>query len=134
MAKRKLAKRGKKKRSLNVKKKFANAMFRMRKMKRGRQRTLVQGASNEFIRDVSSFLTRVRRRPDLVKGSHRKVLRRHKKKLQRLIHAKTPIKKKRQILIQKGGIIPALIPIICAVIGAGGAVGAGAASAAIMKS
>lgn len=130
MAKRK---GGKKVKKLKVKRKFANAMLRMRKMKRAKQRTLVEGASNEFIRDVSGFIKRVRHRPDLVKGSHRKVLRRHKKKLQRLIHAKTPIKKKRRILLQKGGIIPALIPIICAIIGAGGAVGAGAASAAIMK-
>lgn len=131
MAKRK---GGKKVKKLKVKRKFANAMLRMRKMKRAKQRTLVEGASNEFIRDVSGFIKQVRHRPDLVKGSHRQVLRRHKKKLQRLIHAKTPIKKKRRILLQKGGIIPALIPIICAIIGAGGAVGAGAASAAIIKS
>ena len=103
-------------------------------MKRASQKILTQGASKEFIRDVSNFLKRVRQRPDLVKGSHRKTLQRHRKKLRRLIHANTPIEKKRQILLQKGGIIPALIPIICAVIGACGAVGAGAASAAIMKS
>lgn len=117
-----------------VKKKFAQAISRLQRMKAKNQRSAVVGASNEFIRDVSGFMNKMRRRPDLVKTSHRKILKRHGKKLQSLVHAKTPLNRKRLILVQKGGIFPALIPIIVALIGAGGGIGAAATSAAIIRS
>lgn len=123
--------RGKK---IAVKKKFVQAISRLRRMKPKKQRTTVVGASNEFIRDVSGFMGKMRRRPDLVKSSHRKVLKKYQKKLQKLVHAKTPMNKKRLILVQKGGIIPFLIPIIVALIGAGGGIAGAATSAAIIKS
>ena len=116
------------------KNKFKKAVFRLHRMTPLTQRTKVVGASDEFIRDISGFMSKIRKRPDLVKASHRKTLQKHKTALKKLIHAKTPIGAKRLILSQKGGIIPALIPIIAAIIGTTGSVGASAVHAAIVKS
>ena len=121
-------------RKIPVKKKFADAIKRLKRMKTSNQRAAALGASNEFIRDVSAFMSKLRKQPDLVKGSHRNVLKRHSLKLRKLIHAKTPLEKKRMILSQTGGILPALIPIIVAIIGAGGGIASAATSAAIIKS
>ena len=119
--------------TIRVKQKFAKAMSQLKRMKAAKQRSSVVGSSNEFIRDVSNFMSRVRKQPHLVKASHRNILKRHSKKLRKLVHAKTPINSKRLILSQKGGIIPALIPVICALIGAGGGIAGAATSAAIIK-
>ena len=116
-----------------VKRKFVNAMKRLRQMKAAKQRAAVLGASNEFIRDVTGFMSKLRNQPHLVKTSHRNVLNKHRQKLRKLIHAKTPLENKRLILSQTGGIFPALIPIICALIGAGGGIAGAATSAAIIK-
>ena len=118
---------------VKVKKQFKNAMTRLRRMTPLKQRTAVVGASNQFIRDVSGFLSKIRKKGHLLKPSHRNILKRHKKKLRKLVNAKTPIHMKRLILSQKGGIAPLLIPIIVAAIGAGGGVAASATHAAIMK-
>ena len=119
--------------AIPVKRKFATAIKKLKQMKAAKQRLSVIGASNEFIRDVSNFMTKIRKRPQTVKASHRKILKRHSKKLRKLIHAKTPIESKRMILSQRGGILPALIPVICALIGAGGGIAGAATSAAIIK-
>ena len=121
------------KKKLPVNKRFAQAISVLKRMKAKNQRAAAVGASNAFIRDVSGFLTKIRNRPELVKASHKKILQRHQKKLQKLVHAKTHVDMKRLILSQKGGILPALIPIIVALIGAGGGIGAAATSAAIIR-
>lgn len=119
---------------IRVKRKFNNAMRRLHRLKGAQQRVLVKGASNEFIRDVSGFLKKIRGKSHLVKSArHRNTLKRHRKKLQKLVHAKTPLDKKRKILLQRGGIAPLLIPIIVAIIGAGGGVASAATHAAISR-
>ena len=118
---------------IKVKGKFKNAISRLRRMKPVNQRNAALASSNEFIRDISSLLSRVRGRPDLLKANHRNVLKRHRLKLKKLVHAKTPITAKRLILSQTGGILPLLVPIITALIGAGGAIGGAATHAAISK-
>ena len=133
MAKHKRHSRKRKGKKISVKKKFAQAVSHLRGMKAKKQRSAVVGSSNEFIRDVSGFVNKLRTRPDLVSSKHRRVLKKHRRKLQKLAHAKTPINRKRLILVQKGGIFPALIPIFVALIGAGGGIGAAATSAAILK-
>ena len=52
-----------------VKRKFVNAMKRLRQMKAAKQRAAVLGASNEFIRDVTGFMSKLRNQPHLVKTS-----------------------------------------------------------------
>ena len=131
--KRERAMTDKRHKKIKVKRKFANAISRLKQMKPMKQRAAAVGASNEFIRDMSSFFSKIRKRPDLLKAKHRRILRRYRKKMKKLVHAKTPIHSKRLILSQKGGIIPALIPIIVAAIGAGGSVAAAATHAAVSR-
>ena len=120
-------------RKVKVKQRFRNAIKQLHRMNPVKQRVKVVGASNAFIRDVSNFLKKIKRKAHLVQPSHRRVLKKHRKKLKKLVNPKTSIDMKRMILSQKGGIVPALIPIFVALIGAGGTVAASAASAAIMK-
>lgn len=122
-----------------TKAKFAGAMRRLKGMTKAKQKAAIHGASNEFIRDMTSYLKKLKKRPDLIKNAtHRKLVRKHRKKLQKFIHANTTIHQKRNILTQKGGqvggFITALVAIICAAIGAAGSIGAAATSAAISKS
>lgn len=122
-----------KKGKINVKHKFKNAIAKLKRMSAKKQREAVSGSSNEFIKDMSTFLKRIRTKPHLLGNKHRKILKRHKTKLRKIINSKTPLSEKRRLLTQKGGIIPALIPIITAIIGAAGGIGASAVGAAIMK-
>lgn len=117
-----------------VKNKFRKAMSNLRKLSRKKQSAAIQGASNEFIQDVSKFFSQIRTKPELVPVKHRKVFRRHRLKLRKLISKRTPVSEKRHLLTQKGGFLPLLIPIISAIIGATGVIGGSAAAAAIAKS
>lgn len=142
MAKRKVGKRNKVKRQrktksqqkLLVKRKFYNALQALKRMKPKEQRLRASVASPEFIKDISNVMKRLRTRSDLVSSKHKKILKRHKKPLQRLVKKSSSIKSKRNVLLLRGGILPILIPIIAAAIGAAGTVGASAVGAAIMKS
>ena len=111
--------------------KFKQAALKLNGMSAERRRLATVSASNSFIRDVSSAMSKLRKRPHLVKSAHQKVLRKHRKKLQQLVNPKVSIAKKRLILTQKGGIIPALIPVIVAAIGALGTATAGIGGAAV---
>ena len=134
-------KRGKrhlKKRSIKklfVKKQFKSAMTQLRRMSPAKQKAAMVGASDKFIKDISQFVKRIRKKPHLVKPSHQKLLKRYKHKLRSLVHAKTPVNKKRLILYQHvgGQLIAVLVPIICAIVGAGGTIGGSAVAAKIMK-
>ena len=118
---------------MKVKGKFKDAISRLKRMNPINQRNAALASSDEFIRDISGLFSKVRGRPDLLKAQHRNVLKRHRLKLKKLVHAKTPVSTKRLILAQKGGILPLLVPIITALIGAGGAIGGAATHAAISK-
>ena len=119
---------------ISVKSKFKKAMFKLRKMSKQHQRTLLSGTSNEFVKDLSTYLSRLRNEPNLVKSAkYRRMLKKHQGKLRRLINPNVWIEKKRHILMMQVGIIPFLIPIVCASIGAAGSVGAAATTAAISK-
>lgn len=99
-----------------------------------KQRATVLSASDRFIHDFTKFLRNIRNKGHLMKPSHRRILKKHRNKLRKLVKANTPMNMKRLILTQKGGIVPFLIPLAVAMIGAAGTVGASAAGAAIMKS
>ena len=126
--------RSKRSGKLLVKQKFYAAIKKLHRLKANQQRSAISGASKEFIDDISKTLSRLKTVPQIVSAKHKKVLRRHRLKLRRLVHAKTPVSTKRRMLMQKGGFISILIPIISAVIAAAGGIGAAATSAAIIKS
>lgn len=126
--------KGRKVGKLVVKKKFAKAVRGLNRLPAKSQRAAVAQANSNFIKDLSSTLQKLRKRPQLLSPAQKKNLARHKAKLRKLVSSKTSIKKKREILIKKGGIIPFLIPIICAAIGGASTIAASAAGAAIARS
>ena len=119
---------------MRVSRKFFNAVRHLRRMSASAQRVSIAQASNAFINDIIKVLKYLKKRPHLVSTSHKKKLKKIKPRLRKLVHGKTSMVKKRNILMQRGGIIPFLIPIIAAAIGAAGSVASGAVTAAIMKS
>lgn len=121
---------------VSVSPEFRKAMNELKRMKGGSRRAALVRANDKFVRDLSHVLGKVRNNPpDLSKVNPRLLrrLRLQRKRFQTFVNKKTSIKKKRRIITQKGGIFPALIPIICAAIGAAGTVGGAAAGAAIAK-
>ena len=116
-----------------VKRKFLNAIGHLRRMSAPAQRVSIAKASNAFINDLTKVLKHLKKRPHLVTTLHKRKLKVIKSRLRKLIHPKTSMVKKRNILMQRGGIIPVLIPIIAAAIGAAGSVASGAVTAAIMR-
>ena len=107
-------------------------MQKLNRMSPAKRRLATIGASNVFIRDVSNAVKKIRTRPHLVKGAkHRQVLKKHRNKLRRLVNPRVSINKKRRILTQVGGIVPLLIPVIVAAIGAAGTTAAGIGGAAV---
>lgn len=135
--------------AIHKKQKFTNAIRHLKKMSPKRQREIVWKSSNKFIKDFSDVLSKLRNHPEMVSAKHRKQLSQHQDKLRKLVNKKTPIAQKRAILAQdgthakrsmslkssgqKGGVFPLLIPVITALIGAGGAIAAGATTAAVAK-
>ena len=128
--------KGGKRRILTVPKQFKRAMFRLRGMNPLRQKNIISGASNRFIKDLSNTMKKLRTLPHLVNSRYKQILKRNKQKLRKLISVKTPIQKKRKILSQKGGAIVSsiLVPIICAAIAAGGGITGSAVHAKVLKS
>ena len=120
---------------LFVKKQFKKAIAQLHRMRPVKQREAIVGASNRFIRDISGFMNRIRKQPHLVKSPHQRILKKHRRKLRKLVNAKTPINAKRAILYQHvgGQLISVLVPIIVALIGAGGSIGGSAVAATMMK-
>lgn len=134
--KRRLNRKGKKRPTgkIQVKGKFYNALQSLRRMKAKEQRMRASNASREFIKDVSKVMRQIRTKPHLVSNKHRKILKRYKKPLRQLIKRNSSLARQRKVLLLRGGILPFLVPIICASIAAAGSVGASAAGAAIMRS
>lgn len=139
-----MAKKSNRKTRLRVKKKFAKAIGKLKYMKPNAQRVAVSTASREFLNDISSLLRQIRFRHDLLNKRHKNILTKHKGALRKLVSPRTTVTQKRRLLSteskskkqkrsQRGGIIPALIPIIAAAIGAAGTIGASAVGAAVMK-
>lgn len=120
---------------VRVNRRFHAAIKRLHRMKPKQRGRVIAGASNQFIRDFSNAMKKIRTRPNLVNARHTKTLQRHRRKLRKLVHSKTPIHVKRRLLTQKGGFLISsiLVPIISAAIGLAGTVAGSAAGAAVMK-
>ena len=123
------------KRKIKVKNKFKKAIVHLSKMKSHKRKGIINRASNEFIRDFSSVLRQLRKKPHLVSPAKQRLLRPHKHKLRLLAHVKTPVHRKRHILNQKGGFVISsiLVPLIAAAITSAGGIGASAVHAAVSR-
>ena len=122
---------------MRVSSKFYQTIHTLKRMK-GRQRErALSNANDNFIRDMSQTVGKMRKvSPSLLAHINPRLWRRihlQRSHLKSFARKKTSMKKKRKFMKQKGGIIPALIPIICAAITAGGAVGSAAVGAAVAR-
>lgn len=97
---------------LKIKPRFKQALFHLSKVSPLQRKTMIGGASNSFINDFSSALSNLRKRPQLANQRQVQLLKRNRKKLRSLANKKTPIKKRRSILTQKGGIIGTLLALL----------------------
>ena len=134
-SKRRFQVKRKRKAPVRVNKRFHEAIKRLHRMNPKRRNTVIAGSSNEFIRDFSNAMQKIRKQPHLVAAKHKKKLQRHKRKLRQLVNSRTPIHVKRRLITQKGGFIfsTILVPLIAAAIGAAGTVAGSAVGAAVMK-
>ena len=132
---RRFQKKGKRKAPMRVKRKFHEAIKRLHRMKPKSRNAAIAGSSNQFIRDFSNVMQKIRKHPQLVSAKHKNKLRRHKRKLRQIVNSRTPIHVKRRLLTQKGGFIISsiLVPLIAAAIGAVGSVAGSAVGAAVLK-
>lgn len=106
------------KRRANRKKKFSKfdlALFRLRKMKPNQQAKAMSSANKIFINQFCNKLKKLRNKN--VSPKEAKVLKRNCLKLRKLISKNTSLKKKQQILSQRGGFLPALLPLLAPVLG-----------------
>ena len=77
---RRKTKGGKKSGKLTVKKKFSEAINKLRRLKCNQQRAAVSGASNDFINDFSKILRRLKATSNLISSKHQRPIRKHKSK------------------------------------------------------
>lgn len=130
----KTAKRQGKKKYVRTNAKFKKAIKKLVKLNKATQRQLVKHSSNQFIKDFGMTIKKIRNKPNLFNEKQIQRLRRHKHNLRILANSRSSLRRKRQILNQKGGIAPFLIPIIAAAIGSAGSVAGAAVHAAVSKS
>ena len=116
--------------------KFYQALQKLKRMKCGQRKRALSYASNQFIRDLSKVLGKVRHLPlhtFRIQPKLMKQIKSRRKSLQTFVSQKSALKRKRRFLNQKGDIVPALIPIIAAAIAAGGSVVSAGVGAAIAR-
>ena len=130
----KKAKRQRRKKYVHANSKFKSAIRKLVKLNKPTQRQLAKHSSNKFIKDFGMAIAKIRNKADLFTKKQIGQLRRYKRKLRILANKRSSVQKKRQILNQKGGIAPILIPLIAAAIGSAGSVAGAAVHAAVSKS
>ena len=126
------------KKKVRVSPKFHHVLHTLKGMKMNQRRVALSKANDKFVRDLSNVVGKLRHLPrDAIPSMNPKLQRfiyLRRKSLRAFSKSNTPMKKKRMMVKQKGGIFPALIPIICASIAAAGTVGSAAVGAAVAKS
>ena len=122
---------------VRVSPKFHHAVSALKRMKMNQRRQALKNANNRFVSDLSKVMGKLRRLPRDALPPMSPQMRRsiyvRRRSLRSFVSPKTSMKKKRMMIKQKGGIFPALIPLICAGIAAAGSVGSAAVGAAIAR-
>ena len=119
MAKRRMVKRRIAKRRIVSKRgntSFRRALHRLRKLKPTHQSKAIGMANNAFIRQMCSHVKKLRYNKKVASKSAKR-LKRHRTKLRQLVSARTSIDKKRKLLSQRGGFLPALLPLLLSAVG-----------------
>lgn len=90
--------------------KFSKAIMALRKMKSSDRYNAIRFANDNFIRDLCSKINKLRRMK--LSPQQQAIVKKYRSKLKVLCNRRTSIKKKRQTLSQKGGILPLVLPLI----------------------
>ena len=90
--------------------KFSKAIMALRKMKSSDRYNAIRFANDNFIRDLCSNINKLRRMK--LSPQQQAIVKKYRSKLKVLCNRRTSIKKKRQTLSQKGGILPLVLPLI----------------------
>ena len=112
---------------------IVKSLAKLKAMKESSRKKALLSANRPFIQDLSSAVRRLRHSNMPVSAAQKKAISKHTAFLRKMADPRISYRSKRKTLVQKGGIAPALIPLIAAAIGAAGTVGASAAHAAISK-
>ena len=93
--------------------KFAQTLDKLRRLPRAKQYQAVRVANNKFLQKIADTLNKIRRAK--VSAKMRQRLRQKAPELRAMVSKRTPLSKKRQILTQRGGILPLLMGLIPAI-------------------
>ena len=106
---------------------FRRALLRLKNLKGRHQSQAIGMANDTFIRQMCQGVKKLRYNKKVNRQSARR-LQRHRANLRQLVSPRLSVHKKRKLLSQRGGILPALIPLLLSAVGpvAGGIVGAAA--------
>lgn len=110
MSKRRMAKRKSGKRKSSKTQKFSSAIQSLRRMKASERCNAIRFANDKFIRDIVSHVKKLRNKK--VSPQVRKKMKNHSKYLRFIVNPKVSIQRKRKALSQKGGFLPALLPML----------------------
>ena len=125
--KRRASRRPKRRQSSRKGATFRRALLRLKKLKGHHQSQAIGMANDTFIRQMCQGVKKLRYSKKVNRQSARR-LKRHRANLRQLVSPRLSVQKKRKLLSQRGGIIPAIIPLLLSAIGpiAGGIAGAAA--------
>ena len=125
--KRRSKRRSKRRQSSSQGATFRRALLRLKNLKGRHQSQAIGMANDTFIRQMCQGVKKLRYNKKVNRQSARR-LQRHRANLRQLVSPSLSVHKKRKLLSQRGGILPALIPLLLSAVGpvAGGIVGAAA--------
>ena len=95
--------------------KFVQTLQKLKSLPRAHKCEAMKLANDQFIRKFCSHVKKLRHTK--LHPSQRRVLASNRAALRKLSNSKVSLKSKRKILSQRGGFLPALIPLIASVAG-----------------
>lgn len=95
---------------------FRRALHRLKRLKQNHQCQAIGMANDAFIRQMCTHVKKLRYNKKVNSKSAQR-LKRHRGKLRQLVSPRTTLAKKRKILGQRGGFLPALLPLLISTVG-----------------
>ena len=97
----------------STKNKFVQTLQKLKSLPNAHKYQAMRMANNNFVRKFCVHVKKLRHKK--LQPSQRKVLEANRSKLRKLANSKVSLKSKRKMLTQRGGFLPALIPLIASV-------------------
>ena len=94
--------------------KFQSALLHLKKLPKRKQQQAISRANNKFINQLCSRVKRLKYAK--LNARQKKLLRKQRGNLQTLVNKRTSVQRKRQLLSQRGGFLPFLIPLVASVV------------------